>query len=66
VAKVQKISSEYTSTAFSILTFLSNILGVITLYITGMLYILIYFILVFSSIFLFANVIVIIKLSTNN
>jgi len=65
-AKVQKISSEYTSITFSILTFLSNILGVITLYITGMLYILIYFILVFSSIFLFANVIIIIKLSTNN
>jgi len=65
-AKVQKISSEYTSITFSILTFLSNILGVITLYITGMFYILIYFILVFSSIFLFANVIIIIKLSTNN
>jgi hypothetical protein len=31
-----------------------------------MFYILIYFILVFSSIFLFANVIIIIKLSTNN
>lgn len=65
-AKVQKISSEYTSITFSILTFLSNILGIITLYITGMFYILIYFILVFSSIFLFANVIIIIKLSTNN
>ncbi|BFI74827.1 hypothetical protein [Sulfurisphaera ohwakuensis] len=60
--KIQKISKEYTSTTFSILTLLSNILSIPMLYIEGIFYKFIPFILMLSSLFLFVFIVVIIKI----